>query len=48
MNLVYTGDQARWKRTADICEAMRHVPKNIKLYLTGRRYPYIDKYASDN
>lgn len=48
MKLVYTGDQARWKRTADICEAMRHVPKNIKLYLTGHRYPYLDKYASDN
>jgi len=48
MKLVFTGDQARWKRTADICEAMRHVPKNIKLYLTGRRYPYLDKYASDN
>jgi len=48
MKLVYTGDQARWKRTADICEAMRHVPKNIKLYLTGHRYPYLDQYASDN
>ncbi|HRR34282.1 MAG TPA: glycosyltransferase [Kiritimatiellia bacterium] len=48
MKLVYTGDQARWKRTADICEAMRHVPNNIKLYLTGRRYRYLDKYASDN
>lgn len=48
MNLVYTGDQARWKRTADICEAMRHVPKEIKLYLTGPRYAYLDKYASEN
>lgn len=48
LKLVYTGDQARWKRTADICEAMRHVPKNIKLYLTGRRYAYLNKYASDN
>lgn len=48
MNLVYAGDQAKWKRTADICEAMRHVPKNIKLYLTGRRYPYLAKYASEN
>lgn len=48
MNLVYTGDQARWKRTADICEAMRHVPKDIKLYLTGQHYKYLDKYASDN
>ena len=48
MNLVYTGDQARWKRTADICEAMRHVPKEIKLYLTGSHYKYLDKYASEN
>ena len=48
INLVYTGDQARWKRTADICEAMRHVPPNIKLYLTGQIYPYLKKYASEN
>ena len=48
MKLVYTGDQARWKRTAEICEAMRHVPKEIKLYLTGKHYAYLDEYASDN
>ena len=48
MKLVYTGDQARWKRTAEICEAMRHVPKKIKLYLTGHPYPYLARYASDN
>ncbi len=48
MSLVYTGDQARWKRTADICAAMRDVPKNIKLYLTGQHYKYLDRYASDN
>lgn len=48
MNIVYTGDQAKWKRTAEICEAMRHVPSDIKLYLTGERYPYLDHYASDN
>lgn len=48
MKLVYTGDQAKWKRTADICEAMRHVPKNIKLYLTGHPYPYLASYASEN
>ena len=48
LKLVYTGDQARWKRTADICEAMRHVPKDIKLYLTGQHYKYLDKYASNN
>jgi hypothetical protein len=48
MNLVYTGDQARWKRTAEICEAMRHVPKEIKLYLTGPHYAYLDEYASEN
>ena len=48
MNLVYTGDQARWKRTAEICEAMRHVPQDIKLYLTGQHYAYLDPYASEN
>ena len=48
LNLVYTGDQAKWKRTVEICEAMRHVPKNIKLYLTGHPYPYLKKYASEN
>lgn len=48
LKLVYTGDQARWKRTAEICEAMRHVPKSIKLYLTGAHYDYLDQYASEN
>ncbi len=48
LKLVYTGDQAKWKRTAEICEAMRHVAKNIKLYLTGHPYPYLAPYASDN
>jgi hypothetical protein len=48
MKLVYTGDQAKWKRTAEICEAMRHVPIEIKLYLTGQHYAYLDEYASDN
>lgn len=48
MKLVYTGDQAKWKRTEDICKAMRYVPKEIKLYLIGQHYAYLDKYASDN
>jgi hypothetical protein len=48
MKLVYTGDQARWKRTEDICRAMRDVPRNIKLYLTGQPYSYLKKYASEN
>ncbi|MGN0844517.1 MAG: glycosyltransferase family 9 protein [Kiritimatiellia bacterium] len=48
LKIVYTGDQARWKQTADICKAMRHVPSDIKLYLTGRHYPYLDRYASPN
>ena len=48
LKIVYSGDQARWKRTWEICEAMRHVPKNIKLYLTGGHYPYLDPYASEN
>lgn len=48
LKIVYTGDQARWKQTADICKAMRHVPNDIVLYLTGRHYPYLDRYASPN
>jgi len=47
-NIVYTGDKARWKRTDDICKAMRLVPKDIKLYLTGRDEDYLKPYASDN
>lgn len=46
--LVYTGDKAKWKHTDQICEAMRHLPKDIKLYLTGRREDYLDRYASEN
>lgn len=47
-NLVYTGDQARWKRTWEICEAMAKLPPEIKLYLTGQKYEYLQKYASEN
>ena len=47
-NIVYTGDKARWKRTDDICKAMRNVPKDIKLYLTGRNEDYLMPYSSDN
>lgn len=35
-NIVYTGDKAKWKRTSDICKSMAKLPKDIKLYLTGR------------
>lgn len=48
LKLVYTGNPAPWKRTWEICEAMRHVPRDIRLYLTGERYAYLDPYASDN
>lgn len=48
LKLVYTGDQAKWKRTEEICKAMSQVPSNIKLYLTGHPYPYLSKYSSDN
>ena len=47
-NLVYTGDKARWKRTEDICRAMRALPKDVKLYLTGQEYDYLKPYYSDN
>ena len=48
LKLVYTGDQARWKLTWELCEAMADLPKDIKLYLTGGHYVYLDKYASSN
>lgn len=47
-NIVYSGDKAKWKRTDDICAAMAKLPRDIKLYLTGRTEKYLDKYASDN
>ena len=47
-NVVYTGDKARWKRTEDICRAMRQLPKDVKLYLTGREEDYLKPYRSDN
>lgn len=46
--IVYTGDQARWKRTADACAAMRNLPDDIRLYLTGQHYAYLDGFASRN
>jgi len=47
-NVVYTGDKAKWKRTDDICRAMRKLPDDIKLYLTGRNEEYLTPYASSN
>ena len=47
-NIVYTGDKAKWKRTDDICRAMRALPADIKLYLTGRKEAYLEEYASEN
>jgi glycosyltransferase involved in cell wall biosynthesis len=47
-NLVYTGDKAKWKRTEDICKAMRCLSDDIKLYLTGRDERYLEKYKSKN
>ena len=47
-NVVYTGDKAKWKKTEEVCRAMRELPKNVKLYLTGRRVPWLEKYASEN
>ena len=48
LKLVYTGDAARWKRTWEICEAMRHLPPDIKLYRTGGNYPGLLPYESAN
>ena len=46
--IVYTGDKAKWKRTADVCLAMTPLPNDIKLYLTGQNEAYLEKYASEN
>ena len=46
--LVYTGDKAKWKRTEDICRAMRSLPKDVKLYMTGQEYDYLKPYYSEN
>ena len=47
-NIVYTGDKAKWKRTEDVCKAMRKLPNDIKLYLTGRDEKYLEKHKSPN
>ena len=47
-NVVYCGDKAKWKRTDDVCRSMRALPKDLKLYLTGRDYDYLKQYASEN
>lgn len=47
-NLVYTGDKAKWKRTDEICRAMQKLPKDIKLYMTGRECDYLKPYYSEN
>lgn len=47
-NIVYTGDKAKWKRTDDVCRAMKKLPIEIKLYLTGRDEDYLKPYASEN
>ena len=46
--LVYTGDKAKWKRTDDICRAMRKLPRDVKLYMTGRDEDYLKEYLSEN
>lgn len=47
-NIVYTGDKAAWKRTADVCKSMQKLPKETKLYLTGHDEDYLKPYASEN
>ena len=47
-NIVYSGDKAKWKRTEDICSAMARLPKDVKLYLTGRKEEYLEKYSGEN
>ncbi len=46
--IVYTGDKAKWKRTEDICRAMRKLPRDVRLYMTGRDEDYLKGYLSEN
>ncbi|MBO4448492.1 MAG: glycosyltransferase family 4 protein [Kiritimatiellae bacterium] len=46
--IVYTGDKAKWKHTEDICRAMKGLPEDVKLYLTGKDEDYLMRYASNN
>ncbi|MDD5707947.1 MAG: glycosyltransferase [Kiritimatiellae bacterium] len=46
--LVYTGAMDRWKRTWEVCEAMRRLPSDIRLYLTGPGSERMREYASEN
>ena len=48
LNLVYCGDQGRYKRTYEIVQAMSRVPEDIKLYLVGTPYKYLQPLASKN
>lgn len=46
--IVYCGCKDRWKRFEPLAEAMRHVPRDVKLYTTGHDEEYLKPYASDN
>lgn len=46
--IVYTGDKAKWKHTEDVCRAMKGLPEDVKLYLTGKDEDYLMRYASNN
>ncbi len=46
--VVYTGDKAKWKHTEDVCRAMKGLPEDVKLYLTGKDEDYLMRYASNN
>jgi glycosyltransferase involved in cell wall biosynthesis len=48
MNVVYVGDQGKYKHTEDVVSAMARVPREIKLYLVGQPNPDLLKYASEN
>jgi hypothetical protein len=46
--VVYTGDKAKWKKPDALCRAMRKLPVDVKLYLTGKRVPWLEQYESEN
>jgi len=46
LKLVYVGDQAHYKRSDDILDAMVRLPPSIRLYIVGAPYPHVVDYAT--
>jgi glycosyltransferase involved in cell wall biosynthesis len=47
-NIVYVGDQSRYKLTHELVAAMARVPADVRLYLIGRPYRHLQRTAPPN